>query len=174
MVRASASSDVVLEDALIRDGWRVDGALNCSTTPEAAEKQLGITVVRTNEFQDKNFLTDYWERSFQLVDFNVVNRTKFNTMMQILVFFDKPKFTFGRGWYKEHILFKELPYVIAGCTSYYELVIWGPEGDPGGFGLLTIDPEKTTDKMLWMTYRSKARGLLRISLILPSLQNTEK
>jgi hypothetical protein len=174
MVRASASSDVVLEDALIRDGWRVDGALNCSTTPEAAEKQLGITVVRTNEFQDKNFLTDYWESPLKLDEFNVVKRTWFNTFMQFQVLLHKPFFTFGRGWYKEEIGDKKPPYVIAGCTSYYELVIWGPEGDPGGFGLLTIDPEKTTDKMLWMTYRSKARGLLRISLILPSLQNTEK
>lgn len=159
-------STAQLEHPIIERGWRIDGWEGCSRTPEAAEEQLGLEVARTDKYFDDNVFAPYYGKELQLKTFQVLERTKFNTFMQILVKLNKPRFTFGRGYYFEHILWMKPPYALPGFVDEDSLIVWGPQADPGGYGSLVV--ESIEGDIMTIKYRSKARGLLRMTLQLPT------
>lgn len=154
------------ENPVIEKGWRIDGWEDCGRTPNAAEAQLGLKVARADKYFDKNVFTPYYGKKLQLKTFDVLERTPFNTLMQAMVALNKPHFIFGFGYYFEHILWLNPPYAIPGYVDGKSLIVWGPQADPGGYGSLTVD--SIEGDIMTIMYRSKARGLLRMTLELPA------
>jgi hypothetical protein len=157
-----------LKDPVIENGWRVDCCPGlpepCNMTPDAAEEQLGVKVARTNKYFETNvFAQLYGKSKLHVTTFQVVERTWFNTLMQILVCLDKPKFTFGVGWYEEEILTTNPQYAVAGWVNETTCIVWGPQADPGGYGLMAIE---SIEGDVWTaTYRSIARGRLIMTAV---------
>lgn len=157
-----------LENPVIENGWRTDGWEDCGRTPNAAEAQLNLQVARTSKYFDNNAFAPYYGKELHQKTFDVLERTWFNTLMQVMVALNKPHFTFGYGYYFEHILWLKPPYAIPGFVNETSLVVWGPQADPGGYGSLVV--ESIEEDVMTIVYRSKARGLLRMTLELPDLQ----
>lgn len=106
------------------------------------------------------------EKKLHLKTFDVLERTSFNTLMEVMVFLNKPRFTFGKGWYQEEILFLNPLYAVAGWVNETLCIVWGPQADPGGYGSLTV--KSIVGDIMTIMYRSKARGLLKMTLQFPA------
>ena len=138
-------------------------------TPDAAEAQLGLQVARIDTYFANNVFTPYNGKEFHLKTFDILERTWFNTLMELMVFLNKPRYTFGIGWYEEQILSLNPPYAIAGWVNETSCIVWGPQADPGGYGSLTV--KHVEEDVMTILYRSKARGVLEITLQLPALDS---